>query len=596
MIDKKFLKNLNVLYVEDEVAAAKKFSSVLNKIFNTVYLALNGEEALKIYEKNHIDIIISDINMPKMDGLELSSKIREKNHDIPIILITARTETNCLIKAIELNINHYVLKPINLDDFIDKIYQVSERLQAKETKNLFEQYKLVVDASSIVMKFDLDGKIVYVNDKYTDISAYKKEELENKLFNFNMQENQSPGIFWDLWNSIKNNNIWNGKLKNNTKNGLTYTIDMTIHPILDINQNIKEYISVSHDITDTELVNDILQLQVNDYKGNLLEKNHLLNEYKRSLEQSSILIRLNKDLQIISINNKFLEIIGEKKEDLENKYIFDALNISENQCLNIVTKLSNDSFLEQVIEIKTNKKVIKHLDISFTPILSPTNEIIEFILIGTDISETIDLYKEIELTQRDVIFSLGSIGEARSKETGNHVKRVAYYSSLLARKLGLSEKEAELIETVSPMHDIGKVAIPDEILKKPGKLTKEEFEIMKTHASIGYKMLKNSNREILKASAIVAYEHHEKWDGSGYPRKLSGEDIHIFGRITAVADVFDALGSDRCYKKAWPLNDVINHMKKEAGKHFDPSIVDLLIENLDEFLLIRDNYKDIFKG
>jgi len=194
-----------------------------------------------------------------------------------------------------------------------------------------------------------------------------------------------------------------------------------------------------------------------------------------------------------------------------------------------------------------------------------------------------------------VIFSLGTIGEARSKETGNHVKRVAEYSYILAKEYGLNQELAEVIRLASPMHDIGKVAISDNILNKPGKFTPEEFEIMKEHAKLGYDMLKNSNRQILKASATVAHEHHEKWNGTGYPRGLSGENIHIFGRITAIADVFDALGSNRCYKKAWELDRILDLFKKERGKHFDPKLVDIFFDNLDKFLEIRDKYKDDYE-
>ena len=189
---------------------------------------------------------------------------------------------------------------------------------------------------------------------------------------------------------------------------------------------------------------------------------------------------------------------------------------------------------------------------------------------------------------------MGAIGETRSKETGLHVKRVAEYSYLLAILCGLNKQEASLLKQASPMHDIGKVGIADNILNKPGKLTKEEFEIMKTHAGLGYEMLKHSQRPILKASAIVAHTHHEKWDGSGYPKGLSGENIPIFGRITAVADVFDALGHDRVYKKAWKLEDILSLLDEEKGKHFDPKIASLFIENLDDFLKIRDSMQDLF--
>lgn len=207
--------------------------------------------------------------------------------------------------------------------------------------------------------------------------------------------------------------------------------------------------------------------------------------------------------------------------------------------------------------------------------------------------EAVQLHHEIEETQKEIIFTMAEIGESRSKETGNHVKRVAEYSYILALGLGMSEEEAELLRIASPMHDIGKVAIPDDVLKKPGKLTDEEFEIMKSHTDIGYNLLKNSRRRILQAAAIVASQHHEKWNGRGYPNGLKGEEIHIYGRITAIADVFDALASDRVYKKAWDLERILNLFKEERGEHFDPRVVDVFMEQLPKILKIRDQYSDI---
>ncbi len=205
------------------------------------------------------------------------------------------------------------------------------------------------------------------------------------------------------------------------------------------------------------------------------------------------------------------------------------------------------------------------------------------------------LTTEIEETQKEVVFTMGSIGESRSKETGNHVKRVAEYSKILALAYGMDEKEAELLKQASPMHDIGKIAIPDAILKKPGRFDENEREIMNTHAELGYHMIKQSKRSLLKTAAIVAYEHHEKYDGTGYPRGLKGDEIHIYGRITALADVFDALGSDRVYKKAWDDERVFKLLKEERGKHFDPKLIDLFFENLEEILKVRETFQDAYK-
>lgn len=206
--------------------------------------------------------------------------------------------------------------------------------------------------------------------------------------------------------------------------------------------------------------------------------------------------------------------------------------------------------------------------------------------------ENVALNREIESTQKEIIYTLGEIAETRSKETGFHVKRVAEYTKLLALKYGLPDEEAELISLASPMHDIGKVGISDAILNKPGKLTAEEYEIMKTHAQSGYDMLKHSGRPIMKTACIIALQHHEKYNGSGYPQGLKGDQIHIYGRLTALADVFDALASDRVYKKAWALTDIIVFLQEQRGEHFDPVLTDLFIKHIDEFLVIREKYAD----
>ncbi len=203
---------------------------------------------------------------------------------------------------------------------------------------------------------------------------------------------------------------------------------------------------------------------------------------------------------------------------------------------------------------------------------------------------------EITETQKEVVFTMGSIAESRSKETGNHVKRVAEYSKILALAYGLDEEESELLKQASPMHDIGKVAIPDSILNKPGRFDENERFIMNTHAELGHKMIKDSKRPLLQAASIVAYEHHEKWNGTGYPRKLKGEEIHIYGRITALADVFDALGSDRVYKKAWSDERIFKLLHEERGEHFDPELIDLFFENIEKIIEVRETFNDKYEG
>ncbi|WP_166245222.1 HD domain-containing phosphohydrolase [Paenibacillus turpanensis] len=211
-------------------------------------------------------------------------------------------------------------------------------------------------------------------------------------------------------------------------------------------------------------------------------------------------------------------------------------------------------------------------------------------------SKVESLLLEVNENQKEIIFTLSEVAEKRSQETGYHVKRVAEYSKLLALKYGLPEKEAETVRLASSMHDIGKLAIPDTILNKPGKLTTEEYSLMQTHVLEGYGMLKHSNREVMKAAATIALTHHEKYDGTGYPKQLKGKDIPLYGRIVAVADVFDALGSDRVYKQAWGLQQIIDYFEEQKGRHFDPELVDLFLRHLSDFLAIRDRYIDTLQG
>jgi HD-GYP domain-containing protein (c-di-GMP phosphodiesterase class II) len=216
-------------------------------------------------------------------------------------------------------------------------------------------------------------------------------------------------------------------------------------------------------------------------------------------------------------------------------------------------------------------------------------------LASTYVSETIRsmlLLEEIDATQKELIHIMSIVGERRSAETGNHVKRVSAYTKLLAELYGMDEEEATLLGEASPMHDIGKIAIPDYILNKPESLNAEEWGIMKTHAELGYAMLKSSSRKLLKAAATVAHEHHERYDGTGYPRRLKGEEAHIYGRIVALVDVMDALSSKRVYKDAWKEEDIFQHLIEEKGKHFDPNLVEILIKNKEKFIAIREMLKD----
>lgn len=195
---------------------------------------------------------------------------------------------------------------------------------------------------------------------------------------------------------------------------------------------------------------------------------------------------------------------------------------------------------------------------------------------------------ELKQTQLQVVRRLGRAAEFRDNETGQHIVRMSLISELLAKCLGWSEVACELILNASPMHDIGKIGIPDAILLKPGRLEPEEFDVIKTHCEIGARLLDGDDSELLEMARTIALYHHEKWDGSGYPFGLAGTDIPQAARIIAVADVFDALTSSRPYKKGWSAEDAYRLIVEGAGRHFDPEVVDTFIENFEAILAIRE--------
>lgn len=200
---------------------------------------------------------------------------------------------------------------------------------------------------------------------------------------------------------------------------------------------------------------------------------------------------------------------------------------------------------------------------------------------------------EIRLRERETLLRLARAGEYRDEETGNHVIRMAKYSRVIAEEIGFARDEADIIEMAAPMHDIGKIGIRDDILLKPGKLTADEFEVMKTHTTIGYDILKDSPSQFLKMGSIIALGHHEKFDGTGYPHGIAGEEIPIVGRIVAVADVYDALVSERPYKHAWSPKAALDYINSQSGKHFDPECLKAFMAQMDTVSKIQGMLPDL---
>ena len=295
------------------------------------------------------------------------------------------------------------------------------------------------------------------------------------------------------------------------------------------------------------------------------------------------------DFRILSGNGQFANCVGQSVRQVVPTEIQEHLAHARKERR---TLIDNDSFIgyfrtsngsENLVYLKTRHR-ISELDTKLLQVFA-VNVGIAF--------DNIHLNEELADTQAEIILTLSEVVETRSHETGRHVYRVGAYSRLLGELIGLSKQECDLLQMAAPMHDVGKIGIPDAVLNKPGRYTSEEFEQMKHHAAMGRNILKGSLRLPLRSAAIIAGQHHEHWDGSGYPMGLIGEEIHIFGRIVALADVFDALCNARVYKEAWPLDTVIAHVKERAGTQFDPQLIAVFLEHIDRFVaILNDNPND----
>ena len=563
-----------------------------------LFVAQNQEEAFSFAP---IDLILLELDVYDTASVERLRQVRAAYAEpqTPIFIVTQAYDSALLHALIQNGANEFFVKPLlgeMLGERID-FWLERQRIQSAQQREgrLLQEYKNVIDKSMIVSKTDPHGIITYVNEQFCDISGYRADELIGRSHRIVRHPDTPESVFQDLWKTILSGNIWKGVLKNRKKDGSAYWVHAFIYPIITRQGQIDEVIAIRNDVTQLHLVKESLSRALQRSDSDLDEAFHLSKQYETVIDESNSLTRVDTEGKILFVNKRFCELSGYAKEEVIEQS-FSAMYADDIDPL-IVKQLwetiQSGHVWRGVLKNKRKDGSLYWVKATVVPIKDKQGKITEFMSVRNDISEIIKLHEEIESTQQEIIYHMGEIAESRSQETGNHVRRVAEYSRLLALKYGLDAQEANKIAMASPMHDIGKVGIPDAILHKPGKLTDEEWEIMNTHAMLGYAVLQHSKRPILQASAIIAKEHHEKYDGTGYPLGLSGEAIHLYARIVAIADVFDALSHDRCYKKAWEDPDVFAFFEKERGAHFDPNLVDMFLAAKEEFLTIRDHFKDV---
>lgn len=332
--------------------------------------------------------------------------------------------------------------------------------------------------------------------------------------------------------------------------------------------------------------NDVLEFKI--ARNLTFEKN----DYNYPKTSFQLALDSNTIAGHVAVSGEILKI--EDVQNLSSAYPFRFDNSSDKK-FNYISK----SML--VLPLKGNTgnivgvlQMINHMDqgqITAFPeeIVSPLKVIAN--QAGISIKNAL-LSVQLKSAQNETVYRLSLAAEARDQETGNHLKRMSLYSKILARASGMDEEYQETILNAAPLHDVGKIGIPDRILQKNGKLTPDEWDVMRTHPELGYQILKDSKAPLLTMGAQIALCHHEKFDGSGYPRGLVGTDIPLEGRITSIADVFDALTSKRYYKKAWEFDEVVSHMAADKDKHFDGKLVDHFLSELPAVMEVYHTYQD----
>lgn len=460
--------------------------------------------------------------------------------------------------------------------------------------SLLEQYKNIIDESVIVSKSDKAGIITYANAEFCKISGYSLDELIGKPHNIIRHPDIDKSVFRDMWKTIQSGHIWRGTLKNRAKNGSVYWVKATINPIFDSNGEIVEYIAVRDDITEMMEIKERLQTKLNMAGENILELFTLAQDYEKAIEESNIVTRTDLNGAITYANHLFCDVTGYSQDELYGKTHSLITNAKrpKAQVEALWRTLHAGGIFKGIIRDSTKHGDDIWLDTTITPITDKNGNPREYMAIRHDVSSLIKLQRDFERTQRDILCRLGEVGESRSKETGYHVKRVAEYARTLAKLAHVDSEDIKILYAAAPMHDIGKIGIADSILLKPGPLDADEFKTMQQHTTIGFSILQASKSHVMQAAATICAQHHEKHDGSGYPYGLRAQEIHLFSRITAIADVFDALASERPYKHAWALEEIFAYFEAQKNKQFDGALVELFLANKECFIALKNTYKD----
>lgn len=517
---------------------------------------------------------IDSFNLDFLVDDDIKEEVRESKEKFKVVIADDDDEVHKLTKMI---LEDFRFDGVGLE-FIDTY-------SGEETKAYFKEHDdIALVFLDVVMEKDSSG---------LEVVKYIRDELKNNFVRIVLRTGQ-PGkapeekiiAEYDINDYKSKTELTVQKLYTTLYSGLRSYRDLRI---IDNNKKgLEQVIDASTDL--------FKYTSFNKFVGGILYQLTSLLDFERdafysrkvdATNEGFIALKNNSQNLIFAGTGKYKACIGQTVDDiLEEEVKSKIQSLSENEV----------RFYENLYigHHKGPNNIDNYIYMEGTDGISDMDKsLIKIFLTNFSIAfDNYQLNKDIYDTQKEIIFTLGEMVEKRHETTANHVRRVSEIAYVLAKYYGVDEEECDLIKVAVPMHDVGKIAIPDRILLKPDKLTYEEFEIMKTHAEIGHKILSSSSKPLLQLAARIALEHHERWDGTGYPLGKKGEEIFLAARVATVADVFDALTHDRCYKEAWSIDQTLDFIKTNSGTMFEPKIVDILFEHVHELVRIMEKYAD----
>ncbi|MBF0369976.1 MAG: PAS domain S-box protein [Magnetococcales bacterium] len=626
-----------ILVVDDDPAMRIPMRHFLARRGYQVAEAGDGVQAQEAFQKQIPDLVLMDAHMPVMDGFTATAELKSMpgGEDVPVVMVTALADSASVEKAFKSGAEEYVTKPIHWAVLAQRVGLLIERKRAEMARREGEaRFRAITEsASDAIISGDEQSRITFWNPGAESLFGYTAEEIVGQPIQRLIPENLRAAHEKAYQHALDTGRTWlSGKaveIIGVHRDGRTIPIEISLSTWL-LGQR-RQFSAIVRDITERVQVRERderamqSQIALNALLETALEPLSLSQQLRVSLEivlsvpwlavqfkgaiflmdeesgklkmaaQKNLAPQLLEKCALVALGQCLCGQAAESRktvfshnlEDENHTIRFDGMQPHGHYCMPII---SRDKLLGVInlYLVENHSRNIEE-DAFLTTICHTLAAIIESRRIEEQLQKA---HQELWQTRLDIIHRLGMAAEYRDNDTGMHIIRMSQFAAAIGQAAGLSSERCQVLLNATPMHDVGKIGIPDHVLLKPGRLTEGEYNQIKKHPVIGARMLQGLHVEPLETAYLIALTHHERWDGGGYPHGLSGEEIPIEGRICAIADVFDALTSVRPYKSAWSPEAALEEIVRCSGTFFDPTLVEVFKKIFPEIISIQKAHCD----